>query len=176
MKKHFINFIKRYDNEIDVNEKFVDFIDYENKAQVYVDFKNQKIKWLVNRLKGDFDLKLDVLEIDSSESYFVYVFHISPDKLIDVDHTNNRMIYYVETEVFLIGRNRKEIYHEYLKTEKWFNKRNQVLKFSEYKCNRCKSMENIQVHHLNYSTLGDESLSDLEVLCSDCHKKVHNII
>ena len=176
MKNHFINFIKRYDNQIKVDQNLVDFIDYENKAKVYFDFKNQKIKWLVNRLKGDFDLKLDVLQIDASESYFVYIFYIPPDKLIDVDDTNNRMIYYVETEVFLIGRNRKEVYHEYLQTEEWFNKRNKVLKFSDYKCNRCASLENIQVHHLNYNTIGSESMGDLEVLCNNCHKKAHNII
>ena len=175
MKEHFLNLIKSYDNEIKIDKNSIDFIDYENKAQVYFDFKKEKIGWLVNRLKWDFSLKLDVLEIDTRECYFVYTFYIPCDKLIDVEESTGRMIYYVETEVFLIGRNRKEIYHEYLQTKDWFNKRNQALAFSDYKCNRCKSMENIQVHHLNYNTIGNESLSDLEVLCNSCHKEVHNI-
>jgi hypothetical protein len=31
----------------------------------------------------------------------------------------------------------------------------------------------LHVHHLHYESLWQETLDDVQVLCADCHKKVH---
>ena len=64
-------------------------------------------------------------------------------------------------------------YEEYLQSVKWIKKRNEALRKSDYECSNCGNQLNLQVHHLNYNTLGNESQSDLLVLCSFCHSQIH---
>lgn len=35
---------------------------------------------------------------------------------------------------------------------------------------------NIHVHHINYDRIGMERFSDLAVICSHCHEKLHKFI
>lgn len=44
-----------------------------------------------------------------------------------------------------------------------------------YKCTKCRSPENLIVHHLiEVSKGGENSIENLTTLCRDCHKKVHS--
>ncbi len=60
-------------------------------------------------------------------------------------------------------------YHEYLLTPQWQTKRENVLIFWGHRCALCFSDINIEVHHRTYKRLGNELMTDLIALCSDCH-------
>lgn len=66
-------------------------------------------------------------------------------------------------------------YKEYLQTDHWKLTRKKKLRESKYKCQLCGSKGELHVHHNTYERRGEEDLSDLVVLCSDCHAKFHNI-
>ena len=65
-------------------------------------------------------------------------------------------------------------YSEYLKTEYWQKKRQQTIEFWGHRCMICDSQQALNVHHRTYRNLGNESILDLVVLCSDCHALFHN--
>lgn len=69
-------------------------------------------------------------------------------------------------------------YTEFLQTKYWSNTRRKILKRDGYRCVCCKSINQLQVHHLNYKHLGKEHmhLDDLTTVCRECHKIVHGII
>lgn len=60
-------------------------------------------------------------------------------------------------------------YTDYLQSPEWRAKREKALRFAGYRCQLCNSPKNLQVHHRTYERLGNERLSDLTVLCADCH-------
>ena len=67
-------------------------------------------------------------------------------------------------------------YAEYLRTEHWRLKREELFN-SQYftgKCSNCGAADRLQVHHTSYKMVGNEPLSHLLVLCSDCHYDVHH--
>ncbi len=63
-------------------------------------------------------------------------------------------------------------YEEYLNTPEWKEKREMVLELRGRRCEECGSTKDLHVHHWVYCR-GEESLEDLVVLCSNCHKKLH---
>ncbi len=69
-----------------------------------------------------------------------------------------------------------EDYKKYLKSEKWFLKREALFVDRGKKCERCGSKENIQVHHIHYRNIYFENLEDLMVVCKSCHRKIHGIV
>ena len=73
--------------------------------------------------------------------------------------------------------NKKEIYAEYLQSEKWKVVRECTFIIHGKSCKKCGAETNLQVHHLRYpEILGNENVSeDLIVLCKECHQKVHGI-
>ena len=64
-------------------------------------------------------------------------------------------------------------YAEYLKSDKWKLKRQQLFEERGKTCERCKSEKDIQVHHKTYKNIFNEKLCDLEVLCKICHQNHH---
>lgn len=73
-------------------------------------------------------------------------------------------------------KSRRTAYHEYLQSSQWQETRDKLFEAKGKQCNRCKSLQNIQVHHKTYDRLGQEKLNDLEVLCSACHQKEHGVL
>ena len=67
----------------------------------------------------------------------------------------------------------KENYHDYIKSDKWREKRLECLKRDNYQCQKCGTAISLVIHHTTYDKLGNEDLGDLVTLCKDCHKKVH---
>jgi hypothetical protein len=185
-------FIKKYDDKLHI--KKITALEGTNHNVVYVEFKKQNIQNLVSRLEdynsdsdflksdnsfltGDgFDIELDTNVIDTEEAYCVYRFAIPFCYTLDAEVEEEKQIRFnEETIVYLISRNYKNIYHNYLNTKEWFDKRNLALEYADYKCCRCSKKENLQIHHLNYNNIGNEYVGDLEVVCSSCHKKIHKI-
>ena len=59
----------------------------------------------------------------------------------------------------------KQIYRRLMK---------RVLERDEWRCQKCGSLENLQVHHkIKRSQLGNESLDNLVTLCASCHLGEH---
>jgi 5-methylcytosine-specific restriction endonuclease McrA len=65
-------------------------------------------------------------------------------------------------------------YVEYLKSEHWKRTRELALGYYGRACCLCSKTTGIQVHHRNYHNKGHETVSDLIVLCSNCHAKFHD--
>ena len=64
-------------------------------------------------------------------------------------------------------------YPSYLVSEEWAERRAIMLNRADYHCQLCNSRESLQVHHKTYKRIGRERISDLLVLCSDCHAVQH---
>lgn len=64
-------------------------------------------------------------------------------------------------------------YQSYLESAHWKQTRTDALKRAWYKCQICSSKDKLQVHHNNYNCLGNESPSDLIVVCDRCHDLIY---
>ena len=62
---------------------------------------------------------------------------------------------------------------EYMRSKEWQNKRLERLRIDDFKCCKCGSPHNIQVHHTSYINLGCEDVfNDLVTLCDRCHESI----
>lgn len=66
-------------------------------------------------------------------------------------------------------------YNDYLLSPHWLSFRKRALDKAHHLCQSCGSRHSLQVHHLTYQRLGAELLSDVRVLCKDCHRSQHGI-
>lgn len=81
----------------------------------------------------------------------------------------------LQEEIKKSGLKRKQWYRRvYLKSDHW---KNLKIKFffslGVKQCSRCKATKRIDVHHINYKSIYDVELIDLEALCRTCHKQEH---
>lgn len=67
-------------------------------------------------------------------------------------------------------------YKEYLLTPHWKERRNAALSQAGHKCQLCAAPTDLQVHHNSYERLWSELLSDLVVLCDECHERHHHVM
>lgn len=65
-------------------------------------------------------------------------------------------------------------YSAYLNTPEWKERRLHKLKRAGFRCELCHCDGKLNVHHKTYERRGDESDTDLIVLCSNCHAKFHD--
>lgn len=65
-------------------------------------------------------------------------------------------------------------YEEHLASPEWRVLRRLALEAAAHRCVICDGTRNLEVHHRNYERLGEERLSDLTVLCEDCHSVFHH--
>lgn len=72
-----------------------------------------------------------------------------------------------------VARYRAMPYAQYLQTPRWRATRNAALHRARYRCHRCTSGRELEVHHKDYTRKGAELDSDLEVLCRGCHLGLH---
>ena len=64
-------------------------------------------------------------------------------------------------------------YTDYLATDFWDGLRSRMLSRARYQCEECGSKTKLHVHHKAYRGYGLEQLSDLIVLCGECHAAKH---
>jgi hypothetical protein len=62
---------------------------------------------------------------------------------------------------------------EYLKSSKWKTLQDLMYILHDSKCECCGNPESLEVHHNTYERLGSEDLSDLNLVCRDCHQHIH---
>lgn len=65
-------------------------------------------------------------------------------------------------------------YHTYLNSPEWRTMRKRAFNHYGYLCNLCGRDDHLNVHHRTYERLGHERLSDLTILCQDCHAAHHH--
>lgn len=69
---------------------------------------------------------------------------------------------------------RRDRYDEFMQSDAWRDIRAIMLDIYNHKCDTCGSPNNLQVHHKTYERFGgDELVTDLQVLCKNCHARVH---
>ena len=68
---------------------------------------------------------------------------------------------------------RKYMYDTYINSTAWRYFARMLKKDRGSKCEICGGKLRLTVHHKHYRTLFKEKLSDLKVLCWECHKKEH---
>lgn len=69
----------------------------------------------------------------------------------------------------------REKYYSYLKSPKWYAKRDQVFRRDDWRCVRCGTAENIQCHHISRERMFNEELTDLVTMCRRCHDSRHEV-
>jgi hypothetical protein len=67
------------------------------------------------------------------------------------------------------------VYPDYLESDAWQERRQIMLERSGNECERCGSERRLEIHHLTYKRLGSEWMSDLSVLCRNCHASEHGL-
>lgn len=67
-------------------------------------------------------------------------------------------------------------YDSYMRSKAWKQKRAAKLKSVGHRCENitCRSPLNLECHHKTYDRLGREKMSDLRVLCFNCHMDAHD--
>lgn len=68
---------------------------------------------------------------------------------------------------------KRPAYRDYLESTDWQALREEAIAHADGCCENCGSQRRLDVHHVHYRTLGDESLADLQVLCRSCHEELH---
>lgn len=66
-----------------------------------------------------------------------------------------------------------DFYKEYLNSEEWEAKRQDVFRYKGRRCLICGKAKKVQVHHLTYERFGHEDIDDLAPVCERCHKLIH---
>lgn len=66
-------------------------------------------------------------------------------------------------------------YKTYLLSDEWKQKRELVFQKKWRACEKCKSENNLRIHHWTYIRIYKEKVSDLFVLCNDCHWEFHKL-
>jgi len=166
MKDILLKFLQKYDKTLK-SENVMQYNSYENKEEIYLDCGGKNIDFLISNLSSEFEFNKPISNLE--DGFCVYSFYIPNDFEIFPD------MFTVDTEVNITTRNRKNVYRTYLNSKEWYDRKVIALKYAEYKCSRCGETENLEVHHLNYETVGNENISDLFVCCKDCHSKFHNL-
>lgn len=69
---------------------------------------------------------------------------------------------------------KKQNHKKYLKSGIWERKRDFLFKKRGLKCENCQKQEELHLHHKTYAKWGSEYQKHLEILCADCHNKLHD--
>jgi len=71
-------------------------------------------------------------------------------------------------------------YAEYLRSKEWTDLKIDLITARGQKCEKCgnqkKSPTQLQVHHITYKNIFNESPEDLMILCSYCHRLEHGLV
>ena len=68
-------------------------------------------------------------------------------------------------------------YNAYIKSSTWKNIRKTLFKLRGEKCEKCGfGSYKLHIHHLTYERLGHKRLTDLQILCEQCHDAAHVVL
>lgn len=70
----------------------------------------------------------------------------------------------------------KNEYRKYLKSKHWIEIRRERKRIDGNSCYLCGKRKQLNVHHLNYNSVGNEDVQkDLVTLCKECHRMLHRV-
>ena len=87
----------------------------------------------------------------------------------------------IDAQILAIENRSKLIslkYDDYLQSTHWLDIRKAMLRKHGNTCQKCKRKyleHHLNIHHLHYSSIGEERLSDLLLLCRECHEKESSV-
>ncbi len=61
-------------------------------------------------------------------------------------------------------------YNAVIRSKRWKLLKQARRNLTNNRCERCGRADYLELHHLHYQTLGNESLEDVELLCESCHE------
>lgn len=64
-------------------------------------------------------------------------------------------------------------YYEYINSNEWNDKKTLILNLKKFKCEKCWSLYELQIHHWSYKKLYNEPQKHLFILCNTCHVNFH---
>lgn len=124
------------------------------------------ILYLVNFLPNSFFVSDSTAKIYDPKPRKYYS-DSTPDPFADVKPTDKWV-----ADQFMSAEHKSA----YLRSAKWASLKREILTRDNFKCRCCNSTSSLEIHHIDYSQLGDEHISQLVTLCSNCHTKLHNIL
>ena len=65
-------------------------------------------------------------------------------------------------------------YHEYIKSDEWWEKATMAKWRAGERCQVCNGTYRLEAHHRSYERWGHEDKGDITVLCRDCHQVFHD--
>lgn len=88
---------------------------------------------------------------------------------------DNGMGYWVTGCKYYEPIDTRSLYGQWMQSDRWKEITAKKKKDAGYQCEMCGSAKNLCVHHTTYDHVGWEKnhLDELVVLCSVCHKKIH---
>lgn len=114
-------------------------------------------------------------DYENSEEYKRYIRRLELS-IKQTEIENKRLAAELDDSTFWVKEVPKINKKAYLQSEKWNQLRKAVLKRDHYCCRKCNASGILlDVHHLHYRTLGNESLDDLVTLCRPCHDSLHEL-
>ena len=156
--------VKKKSNKTTINKKIMlsplIFAPKHNKNILHSQFYTEAVWFKLTNNSRYY--KMNSVEMLNTDQFEKYMFYGESEYLVG-DKTKKTCI--IEgTEV---------TYSEYIKSEAWKKKAKQRKELDNYKCVKCGKTHPIEVHHLNYDTLGHEDMDSLISLCSYCHYLEH---
>ena len=141
-------------------------------SQLFVIKENRTTGWLT-RIKG---LKI------TQEQYDEMLSLRDPTTQEDVDKENRESEERVDKlekeakerrELRMTVKGHNGTYYDYLQSYEWSEIRRELFENRGEECELCGYGHSLQIHHLTYARLFNEDPSDLQILCRNCHEKVH---
>jgi len=64
-------------------------------------------------------------------------------------------------------------YAIYMRSSMWFKFRARIFRQRGAKCEECRCLESLELHHLHYKNFTREKPEDVKILCIVCHARAH---
>ena len=122
---------------------------------------------------GDSDLIGNIID-------FAPIFDPNFTKQRIMQKPNNGEYEYVDEDCYEKPKTQKDDYNEYINSDEWKQKREEIFKLKGRRCNICGTTFGlIDCHHLNYDHFKHEEeneYADVIPLCRDCHTALHDFM
>ncbi|MFM2203240.1 MAG: hypothetical protein RLZZ605_204 [Bacteroidota bacterium] len=136
----------------------------------YKQYSKAATKWLNKYL---ISINTDIRNMSEVDKVKIYC----SNKNIDFTLIESNIYKFLKKEYLQTSEfDRAKKYNDYLKSYKWKLFRKSILEERNYTCERCglkPEQKLLHIHHKTYERIFNELPSDLELVCKNCHSKIH---
>ncbi len=70
-----------------------------------------------------------------------------------------------------------DIKEKYLQSKDWHKLKSKRLRLASNQCEveNCLNTKNLDLHHIDYHSLGNEDINDVRIVCRKCHDEIHEM-